>query len=67
MVPLYLGTDDAARLDDVERKAMLIGFARILRRAVRKMDPGSEEQEQTMANARKQIAGILPLVDTLDF
>ena len=64
---LYLGTDDAARLDDVERKAMLIGFARILRRAVRKMDPCSEEQEQTMANARKQIAGILPLVDTLEF
>ena len=64
---LYLGTDDAARLDDVERKAMLIGFARILRRAVRKMDPGSVEQEQTMANARKQIAGILPLVDTLEF
>ena len=64
---MYLGTDDSSRLDEVERKAKLIGFARILRRAVRKMAPGSEEQKKVMANAREQIAALLPAVDSLVF
>ena len=63
---LYLGTDDEKKIAEVEKKAMVIGFTRILRRAVRKMKPGSEEQTATMDNARKILAQLLEEVDSLD-
>ncbi|MBQ6672982.1 MAG: STAS domain-containing protein [Spirochaetales bacterium] len=62
---LYLGTDDEKKIAEVEKKAMVIGFTRILRRAVRKMKPGSEEQTATMENARKILAQLLEEVDSL--
>ena len=62
---LYLGTEDEKKIDAVEKKAMVIGFTRILRRAVRKMKPGSEEQTATMDNARKILAQLLEEVDSL--
>ena len=62
---LYLGTEDEKKIAEVEKKAMVIGFTRILRRAVRKMKPGSEEQTTTMENARKILAQLLEEVDSL--
>lgn len=62
---LYLGTDDEKKIAEVEKKAMVIGFTRILRRAVRKMKPGSEEQTATMENARNILAQLLEEVDSL--
>ena len=62
---LYLGTDDEKKITEVEKKAMVIGFTRILRRAVRKMKPGSEEQTATMKNARNILAQLLEEVDSL--
>ena len=32
-----MGTEDEKKIAEVEKKAMVIGFTRILRRAVRKM------------------------------
>lgn len=60
----YLGTDDPAVLKDVENKARIIGSTRILRRSMRRQEP---DREQVIANAKKNLAELIPQVDTLDF
>jgi len=64
---LYLGTEDKARLDDVEKKAMVIGYARILRREIRRNGLDSEDGKKVVAKAKQFLADLIPAVDTLTF
>ncbi|MBO7710496.1 MAG: phosphotransferase [Lachnospiraceae bacterium] len=64
---LYLGTQDAAVIDSVEEKAKIVGLTRILRRAVRRSDPGSEFGRKAVEICRAELAALLPRVDSLVF
>ena len=59
---LYLGTDDEEKVASVEKKAMLAGFMRLYRRAIRKND-----SEETINVFRKRLIALLDEVDTLVF
>ncbi len=61
---MYLGTDDEAKIDEVERKAAIIGNMRLLRRTIRRNEPGREEK---IAFHKAELARLLPQVDELVF
>lgn len=59
---LYLGTDDEAKIAEVEKKAMLAGFMRLYRRAIRRND-----SEATINGFRDRLMSLIDEVDTLVF
>ncbi len=61
---LYLETEDPARLDEVENKAKIIGYMRLLRRTIRRTMP---DREQLIAYYKEQLIRLVPTVDTLTF
>ena len=63
----YLGTTDEDRIREVEEKAALIGYMRLLRRAIRRSReelPGGREFETA---CRNKVTDLLGKVDTLLF
>ncbi len=64
---LYLGTEDEERIREVEDKAKLIGYTRIMRRRIRRNGFDSEEGRTEIENAKANILEILDRVDTLTF
>ena len=58
----YLGTDDEATIVDVENKAKIIGYMRLLRRCLRR-----DADEVTVNHYRKNLTEALDKVDTLVF
>ena len=64
---LYLDTDDPARVEEVRKKAELLGYVRLMRRVIRKGDPNSEEGRAKIEEYRKRIIGLLDEVDTFLF
>ena len=67
MLELYLGTSDEAFLCSVENKAKIIGFARILRRTLRRSGDQTEEGRALIAICHAELARLLPQIDTLIF
>ena len=65
-LPRYLGTGDEAVIADVECKAMLVGYTRLLRRTIRRRD-GSEAQARAIECYKNHILDLLDRVDTLVF
>ena len=63
----YLGTDDPARVEEVKKKAELLGYVRLMRRVIRKGDPNSEEGKRLIAEYRERIIRLLDEVDTFLF
>jgi aminoglycoside phosphotransferase (APT) family kinase protein len=62
---MYLGTDDEARFKEVETKASVIGYTRLLRRTARRIsEPGSHEKIEYY---KKRLVETINKVDTLDF
>ena len=61
---LYLGTQEPERLDEVENKAKIIGYMRLLRRTIRRDMP---DREQLIAYYKEQLIRLVPTVDTLTF
>ena len=59
---LYLDTTDEKKIRDVENKARVIGYTRLIRRAIRR-NIANEEVE----NWKKELLELLPQVDTLLF
>ena len=59
---LYFGTDDQAVLDAFADKARLIGYARLLRRTLRR-ERDTEKGQAVIENCRKQIAALLDRID----
>ena len=62
---MYLGTEDEKVLSSVEEKAMVIGYTRMLRRAIRR--PDEKESPAKIARCKEMLATLLGKVDTLIF
>ena len=63
----YLGTDDPKKIEDVENKARIVGYARMIRRSIRR---GGLEKEKTKAEIEhwtKELIELLDKTDTLLF
>ena len=61
---MYLDTDDESRIDDVELKASIVGYMRLLRRTIRRNEPGRDEK---IAFFKGELIRLVPQVDTLTF
>ena len=61
----YLETDDDEVVRGVEEKAMIIGYMRLLRRAVRR--PNEKDSAAMVAHSKKTLLYLLGRVDTLTF
>ena len=61
----YLGTDDEAVCQSVAQKAMVIGYTRMLRRAVRR--PGDADSPAKIARCKEMLAILLDKTDSLCF
>ena len=62
---MYLGTDDEEVCRAVAEKAMIIGYTRMLRRAIRR--PEEAESPAKIARCKEKLAELLNTVDTLVF
>ena len=62
---MYLGTDDEAVCRSVAEKAMIIGYTRMLRRAIRR--PEEADSPAKIARCKEMLAYLLDKVDTLSF
>ena len=61
----YLGTDDAERYCEVENKARVIGYTRLLRRSVRR--PDEEGSKEKIEYYKEKLIEVINKVDTLKF
>jgi uncharacterized protein (TIGR02172 family) len=61
---MYLETEDSARFDEVESKAKIIGYMRLLRRTVRRSEP---MRDQLIAYYKEQLCRLIPGVNELTF
>jgi uncharacterized protein (TIGR02172 family) len=61
----YLGTDDEELCRDVENKARVIGYIRLLRRTLRRAD--EDGAKERFEHYKKQLADVISKVDTLEF
>ena len=62
---LYLGTEDEAVCQTVAEKAMVVGYTRMLRRAVRR--PNEADSPAKIARCKEALAELLEKVDSLCF
>ena len=67
MLPLYFGTSDPDALKAVENKAAILGYARLMRRLIRRNGFDTEEGKKLIAHYKNQIETRLDSVDTLMF
>lgn len=63
----YLGSDDDAAVRAVEEKAMVVGYARLMRRTIRRNGFGTEDGRATIVLCKERLADLLSRVDSLDF
>ncbi len=61
---MYLDTDDKSRIDEVENKAKIIGYMRLLRRTIRRSEPN---REQLIAFYKERLLNLIPTVNELTF
>ncbi len=64
---LYLDGADEATVKAVEEKAMIIGYARIMRRTIRRNGLNTDAGRREIENCRVHLAELLPKVDSLLF
>ena len=62
---MYLGTDDEAVCQSVAEKAMIIGYTRMLRRAIRR--PDEADSPAKIARCKEMLAILLNKIDSLCF
>ena len=61
----YLGTDSDERCREVEDKARIIGYTRLIRRTIRRLN--EEGAEEKIAYYKKKLIELLDRIDTLEF
>ena len=66
-LPVYLGTDDPARIAEVEQKVRLLSYLRLLRHLSRRGAADSETGREQIAYAVRMIEELAPKTDTLLF
>ena len=64
---LYLGSSDEEYVKSVEEKAMLLGYARLLRRELRIGAPNTESGRLEMEGIRGKLKALLARTDSLTF
>ena len=62
---MYLGTEDEAVCQSVAEKAMIIGYTRMLRRALRR--PDEAESPAKIARCKEMLAVLLEKTDSICF
>ena len=62
---LYLGTDDEARINEVADKAMVVGYTRIIRRAIRRHALDTEGGKAQIEFYKERLISLLDRNDTL--
>ena len=63
----YLGTEDPDRLREVEDKARIIGYTRLIRRSIRRGGQESKEGRAEIEHWKSELLGLLDKYDTLLF
>lgn len=63
----YLDTQDPERVREVERKAMVIGYARLMRRTIHRGGFDTEAGRATIDLCKRHLAELLEQVDSLTF
>ena len=63
----YLGTDDPANIKEVEDKARIIGYTRMIRRSIRRGGYDTEAGRAEIELWTKELTGLLDRVDSLVF
>lgn len=61
----YLGTEDDERVDDVERKARLVGYVKLLRYVIRKVGLNTEKGKKEAEFLIENLTELVKRVDTL--
>ena len=61
----YLGTDDGALCQSVAEKAMIVGYTRMLRRAIRR--PGEADSPRKIERCKQMLSELLAKTDSLVF
>ena len=64
---LYLDGADDDRVREVEEKAMIVGYTRIMRRTIRRNGLNTEDGRAIIESCRKHLDELLGKVDTLTF
>ena len=65
VLKMYLGTEDEEMCQRVAEKAMVVGYTRMLRRAIRR--PEEAESPAKIARCKEMLSKLLNKVDTLSF
>ena len=65
VLKMYLGTEEEACWRSVEEKAMIVGYTRMLRRAIRRHE--DTDSPAKIARCKEMLAVLLSKVDTLVF
>ena len=65
ILKMYLETEDDALCDSIADKAMIIGYTRMLRRAIRR--PHEADSPEKIARCKEMLSILLKRVDTLAF
>lgn len=63
----YLETDDEARIHEVEDKARIIGYTRLIRRSIRRSGLETETGRAEIDHWKEELIGLLDKTDTLCF
>ena len=64
-LPLYLNTNDEARIHEVENKAKIIGYTRLLRRTIKR--EGFDKSADKITYYKDKLISLIDEVDTLIF
>lgn len=64
---LYFETEDEARIAEVAEKAMVVGYARLMRRTIKRIGYEDAEGCAIIENCKAHLAELLAKVDTLVF
>ena len=63
----YFGTEDEEKLREIEKKAEVLCYARILRRTVRKAKESEEVKAKLIDYCKKTLCDLVPQTDSLSF
>lgn len=66
-LPAYLGTNDTARIKEVEDKVKLLSYARFMRHTIRRGGANEDEGREIIAMCKENISTLLKNIDTLEF
>lgn len=66
-VRYYFGTDDEKVFSDVQNKAAIIGYARLLRRTVRKSKDSEDYKARMLDYCKNALTELVPQMDSLSF